>query len=165
MRLVCMESDRRHFRFDGPPRAVPCRPPVVVPLPCAGPLVRNAPRKQLSPMANYALSVEAVFQALGDPTRRAVVDRLSAAPASVGELAGPFEMALPSFMKYIRHLELAGLITTSKAGRGRTCNLQPALMAVAESWLARQRELWEPRTDRLEQFVTTTHPRSRPHEK
>ncbi|MBM6621434.1 helix-turn-helix transcriptional regulator [Micrococcaceae bacterium RIT802] len=110
-------------------------------------------------MAKYALPVGRVFHALGDPTRQAVVDRLSAGPVSVGELAVPFEMALPSFMKHIRQLELAGLITTSKVGRVRTCTLQPAAMAVAESWLARQREVWERRTDRLEHFVATSQPR------
>jgi DNA-binding transcriptional ArsR family regulator len=94
-----------------------------------------------------------VFQALGDPTRRAVLTRLSRGPASVSDLAAPFEMALPSFMKHIRFLEGSGLITTRKAGRVRTCRIEGKPIAAAESWLSAQRALWEGRADRLEQFV------------
>jgi DNA-binding transcriptional ArsR family regulator len=105
-------------------------------------------------MEHYPERLDTVFQALADPTRRAVLGRLAAGPASVGELARPFGMALPSFMKHIRVLEGGGLIRTHKAGRVRTCAIQPAAIALAEAWLAEQRALWEGRTDRLEQFVT-----------
>jgi DNA-binding transcriptional ArsR family regulator len=103
----------------------------------------------------YSDRLDQIFQALSDPTRRAVLGRLGAGPASVGELARPFGMALPSFMKHIRVLEEGGLIRTRKIGRVRTCALDSAALAPAETWLARQRALWEARTDRLEQFVTS----------
>ena len=98
-------------------------------------------------------ALDGVFQALADPTRRAVLTRLSRGPASVSDLAAPFEMALPSFMKHIRFLEGSGLITTRKAGRVRTCRIEKKPFAAAESWLSDQRALWEGRADRLEQFV------------
>ncbi len=107
----------------------------------------------LSLMEQYSDALNGIFQALADPTRRAVIGRLGRGPASVGDLASPFEMALPSFMKHIHMLEEAGLIRTSKAGRVRTCEIaQERLMAI-DNWLNQQRAIWEGRTDRLEQFV------------
>jgi DNA-binding transcriptional ArsR family regulator len=108
-------------------------------------------------MAQYQQELNGVFQALADPTRRAVLGRLGHGPASIGELAKPFDMALPSFMKHIRLLEDSGWIRTEKTGRVRTCALEKQQFAVAESWLAQQRSLWESRTDRLELFVTQQH--------
>ncbi len=105
----------------------------------------------LSFVAQYQL--DGIFQALADPTRRAVIGRLGAGPASVGDLAAPFAMALPSFMKHIRALEGAGLIRTRKQGRVRTCALDPAPFAAASDWLADQRTQWTARTDRLACFV------------
>lgn len=96
-----------------------------------------------------------MFQALADPTRRAVLGRLGAGPASVGELAAPFDMALPSFMKHIHYLEDAGWIRTRKTGRVRTCTLERKSFDVIENWLGEQRSIWEGRTDRLERLVTT----------
>jgi DNA-binding transcriptional ArsR family regulator len=110
-------------------------------------------------MAQYSSTLNVTFQALADPTRLAVVGRLGAGPASVGELAAPFEMALPSFMKHIRHLESSGLIRTHKTGRVRTCTLERETFDVIETWLTEQRSIWEGRTDRLEHFVTTIHDR------
>lgn len=98
-------------------------------------------------------SADAVFQALADPTRRAVIGRLGRGEATVGELAGPFAMALPSFMKHLRTLEAAGWIESRKVGRTRTCSLRRDTLAVVEGWLLEQRAIWEARTDRLEQFV------------
>jgi len=106
-------------------------------------------------MAQYSSRLDGVFQALADPTRRAVLGRLGTAPASIGELAAPFEMALPSFMKHIRYLEKTGLIRTRKSGRVRTCTLERKSFDVIETWLSEQRSIWEGRTDRLERFVTT----------
>ncbi|MCY1136933.1 metalloregulator ArsR/SmtB family transcription factor [Actinoplanes sp. Pm04-4] len=105
-------------------------------------------------MAQYSAQLDDVFVALADPTRRGVVRRLGSGPASVGELAGAFPMTLPSFMKHVRTLESAGLIRTTKAGRVRTCVLNRQRLAVVEDWLAEQRDIWQQRTDRLEQFVT-----------
>jgi DNA-binding transcriptional ArsR family regulator len=108
-------------------------------------------------MAQYSPQLDDVFQALADPTRRAVLGRLGTGPASVGELAAPFSMALPSFMKHIRYLENTGWIRTRKTGRVRTCTLERKSFDVIETWLGEQRSIWEGRTDRLERFVTTTN--------
>lgn len=94
-----------------------------------------------------------IFQALADPTRRAVLGRLSRGPASVSELAKPFDMALPSFMQHLRVLETSGCIRTHKEGRVRVCVLEEHALAAVESWLAQRRAEWEGRTDRLEEFV------------
>jgi DNA-binding transcriptional ArsR family regulator len=107
-------------------------------------------------MAQYPALLDGVFQALADPTRRSVLGRLGAGPASIGELAAPFDMALPSFMKHIRYLENTGWIRTRKTGRVRTCTLERTSFDLVETWLSEQRSLWEGRTDRLERFVTTT---------
>lgn len=98
--------------------------------------------------------LDGIFQALADPTRRAILRRLGGGPAGVGELAKPFEMALPSFMKHITALEQSGLIRTSKSGRVRTCTLEKATFDLVDGWLSDQRKLWSDRTDRLEAFVT-----------
>ena len=108
-------------------------------------------------MAQYSPQLDGAFQALADPTRRAVLGRLGTGPASVGELAAPFSMALPSFMKHIRYLESTGWIRTRKTGRVRTCTLERKSFDVVETWLSEQRGIWEGRTDRLERFVATTH--------
>ncbi len=108
-------------------------------------------------MAQHSSHLDDVFQALADPTRRAVLGRLGTGPASVGELAAPFSMALPSFMKHIRYLESTGWIKTRKTGRVRTCTLETKAFDVVESWLSEQRSIWEGRTDRLERFVTTNN--------
>lgn len=107
-------------------------------------------------MAQYQ-QLDGAFQALADPTRRAVIGQLAAGPASVSKLAEPFEMALPSFMKHIDYLEGTGWISTRKSGRVRTCVLERKSFDVIEAWLGEQRDLWERRTDRLERFVITTH--------
>jgi DNA-binding transcriptional ArsR family regulator len=99
-----------------------------------------------------------IFQALADPTRRAVLGRLRSGPVSVSDLAKPFDMALPSFMQHLHVLEASGWISTRKVGRVRICVIETKPLAAVEAWLAEQRALWEGRADRLEQFVTTVHP-------
>lgn len=106
-------------------------------------------------MANHLVELDDTFRALSDPTRRAVLSRLGSGPASVRELAEPFDMALPSFMKHIRQLESSGWIRTRKAGRVRTCTLERQRFDAVGSWLDEQRRIWEERTDRLERFVIT----------
>jgi len=98
--------------------------------------------------------LDGIFQALADPTRRAILTRLGGGPAAVGELAQPFDMALPSFMKHIAALEQSGLIRTAKSGRVRTCTLERGTFALVDGWLNEQRRVWTGRTDRLEAFVT-----------
>ena len=101
------------------------------------------------------MHLDGVFHALADPTRRAVLGRLGEGPASISDLARPFDMALPSFMKHISLLEESGWIRTAKQGRVRTCAIEKKQFAAIESWLSEQRALWEARTDRLERFVTS----------
>ncbi|MEO6341438.1 MAG: helix-turn-helix domain-containing protein [Caulobacteraceae bacterium] len=98
---------------------------------------------------NYAKAV----QALADATRRAVLGRLAQSPASISELAQPFDMALPSFMKHIRALEHSGWISTRKRGRVRTCAVERETFAAADAWLSAQRAIWEARFDRLDALV------------
>jgi len=106
-------------------------------------------------MAHHSRHLDSVFGALADPTRRAIIARLSQGEASVGELARPFDMALPSLMKHLRVLETGGLVESEKHGRVRTCRLMPGAMKGAESWLAEQRAIWDARLDRLEAYVAT----------
>lgn len=112
-------------------------------------------------MEQYSEPLNGIFQALADPTRRAVLGRLGKGPASISELAQPFDMALPSFMKHIRFLEDSGWIRTRKDGRVRTCALERKPFAAVDAWLSEQRALWEGRTDRLERFVAANRKRER----
>lgn len=98
-------------------------------------------------------ALDETFRALADPTRRAVVQALGRGPASVSELARPFEMALPSFLQHLKVLEDSGLVTTAKTGRVRTCTLRTEPLAAAEHWLEVQRSLWTRRLDQLDAFV------------
>jgi DNA-binding transcriptional ArsR family regulator len=106
-------------------------------------------------METYKTPLDAVFHALSDPTRRAVINRLTKSPAPVKELAEPFDMGLPAFLKHLRVLEESGLIATEKTGRIRTCRVKIERLTEAESWLSEQRELWRARTDRLANYVET----------
>ncbi len=104
-------------------------------------------------MPNQKNALDPVFHALADPTRRAVVQKLSQGPATVSELARPFDMALPSFLQYLQTLEKSGLIHSKKAGRVRTCELHGAALKEAEQWIAEQRLVWEGRLDRLDAYL------------
>ena len=104
-------------------------------------------------MEQYPERLNSIFQALADPTRRAVLGRLSRGPASISELAKPFDMALPSFMKHIRLLEESGWILTRKEGRVRTCTIEKKAFTAADAWLSEQRALWEARFDRLDALL------------
>jgi DNA-binding transcriptional ArsR family regulator len=99
------------------------------------------------------IAVDSLFRALADPTRRDVLARLSRSPASVTELAGPFDMALPSFLQHLRILEESGLVRSRKEGRVRTYRLEPKRLKQAEDWLAKQRTLWERRLDQLDAYL------------
>jgi DNA-binding transcriptional ArsR family regulator len=104
---------------------------------------------------NQDRTLSGVLGALADPTRRAIVERLVAGPASVSELAGPLEMSLPAVMQHLQVLEAGGLITTHKVGRVRTCQIDPGGLRFAESWFAGQRTAWERRLDRLGEHLST----------
>ncbi|EKE78104.1 ArsR family transcriptional regulator [Oceanibaculum indicum P24] len=103
-------------------------------------------------MAEAAI-VDGIFRALSDPTRRHVLERLSARPASVSELAAPYDMALPSFLQHMKVLEKSGLVRSRKAGRVRTYSIEPERLKLAEDWLERQRSMWERRLDRLGSYL------------
>lgn len=92
--------------------------------------------------------VDSVFHALGDPSRRAMVERLSRGPASVSELAAPFAMSLAAVVQHVKVLEESGLITSQKMGRVRTCQLAPDGLKAAEHWISERCGLWERRLDR-----------------
>jgi len=98
-------------------------------------------------------SLQEVFSALGHPVRFAVMDTLARGEASVGALAKPFDMALPSFMQHLEVLEECGLLTTKKVGRERICRLAPEPLRRAEGWMTTQRAIWERRLDQLDDYV------------
>jgi DNA-binding transcriptional ArsR family regulator len=93
--------------------------------------------------------LDRVFAALADPTRRRIVARLVAGPASVSELARPLAMSLPAVMQHLQVLETCGLVRSAKVGRIRTCQIAPDGLRDAEHWLGAQRTAWEGRLDRL----------------
>jgi DNA-binding transcriptional ArsR family regulator len=95
------------------------------------------------------------FQALADPTRRAMLTRLSRGTASVSELAQPLSMSLPAVLQHLQALETSGLIRSEKKGRVRTCRLEPGVLSAAEQWLIDRRTEWERQADRLEQYLAT----------
>ncbi len=96
--------------------------------------------------------VDSVFHGLADPTRRAVIERLSRGSAAVSELRRPFPMALPSFMQHLDVLEQCGLVTSRKLGRVRTYQLVPKRLRIVSTWLDRQRLHWEKRPDQLDSY-------------
>ncbi len=100
--------------------------------------------------------LDLAFQALADPSRRAMVDRLVRGPATVSELAQPLAMSLPGVMQHLKLLEEAGLVVSEKVGRVRTCRIEPKALTQAEHWIAERRALWERRLDRLGQFLDET---------
>ncbi|HEU5296720.1 MAG TPA: metalloregulator ArsR/SmtB family transcription factor [Burkholderiaceae bacterium] len=116
-------------------------------------------------MANHSADLSGVYDALADPTRRAIVGALGRGPESVSALAAPFAMALPSFMKHLGVLERSGVIRSSKEGRVRTCELVPKTLSQAERWLAEQRATWEARSDRMAAFVEALHRKESPRAK
>lgn len=104
-------------------------------------------------MATFSQQLPVIFGALADPTRLAVVERLASGPASVSELSAPFDMAGPSFLKHLRVLEEAGVVSTEKTGRVRTVRLAPEALGWVETWLRQHRRAWERRLDDLGTFL------------
>ncbi|HXN38340.1 MAG TPA: metalloregulator ArsR/SmtB family transcription factor [Solirubrobacteraceae bacterium] len=94
-----------------------------------------------------------LFQALADPSRRAMVDRLTLGPASVSELARPLQMSLPAVVQHLHMLEHSGLVRSQKLGRVRTCTVEPAALRAAEQWIADRRAFWEESLDRLGEYL------------
>lgn len=106
-------------------------------------------------MANQSIELDRVFYALADPTRRAVLERLSDRPAPVSELAEPFAMALPSFTQHLNVLEDCGLVRSQKTGRVRTYQIVPRPLKAAERWMVKHRAMWEARLDSLGNYLHT----------
>lgn len=101
-----------------------------------------------------AAAADRVFHALSNPTRRKVLERLSAGPATVSQLAAPFDMQLPSFVQHLSVLERSRLVASKKRGRVRTYEIVPERFKVVGDWLAERRQLWEARLDRFDEYVT-----------
>jgi DNA-binding transcriptional ArsR family regulator len=97
--------------------------------------------------------VDPIFQALGDPNRRIIVERLSRGPASVSELARPLPISLPGVLQHVQALEASGLVRSEKVGRVRTCHIEASALSTAERWIAERRRTWESRLDRLGEFL------------
>ena len=106
-------------------------------------------------MLNYPARLDLAFQALADPTRRAIVERLSQSPASVSDLARPLAMSLPAVMQHLAVLEGSGLVVSQKTGRVRTCRIEPQALSLAEQWISARRTEWEARLDRLGDYLAT----------
>ncbi|MFL6098666.1 MAG: ArsR/SmtB family transcription factor [Actinomycetales bacterium] len=108
-------------------------------------------------------ALDGVFQALADPSRRAMVERLSRGRASVTELAAPLEMSLPAVLQHLQVLEAAGLVHSEKVGRVRICRVELRALTPAERWIAQRRTAWERRLDRLGEYLDKTkHPKEKP---
>jgi DNA-binding transcriptional ArsR family regulator len=104
-------------------------------------------------MLNHSPALDQVFHALADPSRRAMVERLSLGPASVSELARPLAMSLPAVVQHLQVLETSGLVRTEKSGRVRTCTIVPNTLATAAQWIDERKTTWERHFDRLDAFL------------
>jgi DNA-binding transcriptional ArsR family regulator len=105
------------------------------------------------------LNIDRIFQALGDATRRAMLERLSAGPMSVSLLAEPFDMSLAAVVQHLQVLEEAGLVKTEKVGRVRSCRVETTGLRAAEEWLRGRHPEWDRKLDRLEEFLDGPHKR------
>jgi DNA-binding transcriptional ArsR family regulator len=104
-------------------------------------------------MLQHSTALDRVFQALADPARRGMVERLSRGPASVSELAKPLAMSLSAVVQHLAVLEASGLVRSAKVGRVRTCRIEPKALRTAEDWIAARRAIWERRLDRLGEYL------------
>jgi DNA-binding transcriptional ArsR family regulator len=104
-------------------------------------------------MLNQSAELDPVFHALSDSTRRGMVNRLTLGPASVSELARPFDMSLSAVVQHLSVLEGSGLVLSEKVGRIRTCRIEPAALRTVEDWVAERRAEWESHLDRLADYL------------
>jgi DNA-binding transcriptional ArsR family regulator len=105
-------------------------------------------------MLDYAIDLDRVFHALADRSRRSMVERLSSGPASVSDLARPFDMSLAAVVQHVQVLEACGLVATEKVGRTRICRVERSAMTAVEQWIADRRQSWETRLDRLDDLLS-----------
>ena len=104
-------------------------------------------------MLKQNAALDLMFQALADPTRRTMVERLSRGPASVSELARPLAMSLPAVVQHLQVLEASGLVSTKKQGRVRTCQVETMALSQVEGWINARRVAWQHRLDRLGRYL------------
>ena len=119
----------------------------------------------VSGMTNNYIQLSRVFHALSDPTRRAIVMRLSEQERAVSDLFKPMPMALPTLLKHIGVLEESGLVASRKVGRERVCELRPRAMHETDAWLAKQRAVWAARLDRMEIYARELQAKEEKHAK
>jgi DNA-binding transcriptional ArsR family regulator len=112
-------------------------------------------------MLNQPSRIDPLFHALGDPTRRSMVERLAKGPASVSELAGPLSISLSAVVQHLAILEASGLVSSQKVGRVRTCSIQPEALSLAEQWIAERRAEWQRRFDRLDTYLAGLPPETK----
>jgi DNA-binding transcriptional ArsR family regulator len=112
----------------------------------------------LKDVINKDADLDRAFHALADPSRRLIVERLARGPASVSELAQPLAMSLPAVMQHLQVLESCSLVASEKAGRVRTCHIDPEVLRQVEKWVAHQRITWEQRLDRLGEYLAEDQP-------
>ena len=113
-------------------------------------------------MLNYQPApLDLAFQALADPTRRLMVERLSHGPASVSELARPLDMTLSAVVQHLAVLEASGLVRSQKVGRVRTCRIEARTLRAAERWINERRQMWERNLDKLGEFLAETDPKKK----
>jgi DNA-binding transcriptional ArsR family regulator len=110
-------------------------------------------------MLQHPAPLDLMFQALADPARRVMVERLCSGPASVSDLAKPLDMTLSAVVQHLQVLEASGLVRSEKVGRVRTCQIEPKALRTAERWINERRNLWERRLDRLGAFLDETKPK------
>jgi DNA-binding transcriptional ArsR family regulator len=110
----------------------------------------------LSALQTESGALDRIFQALADPSRRGMIDRLRKGPASVKEIAEPFAFALPSVLKHLRVLEASGIVHSEKSGRVRTYRIEVAALEQVEQWVAARKAVWSDGFDRLEDFLSNT---------
>jgi len=107
-------------------------------------------------MLSQSPSLDLMFQALADPTRRLMLERLTKGPATVSQLAAPFSMSLPAVVQHLGVLEGSGLVRTEKIGRVRTCHIEPIALRTAEDWIGERRTTWEKRLSALDAYLRRT---------
>lgn len=112
----------------------------------------------LKDVVNQFADLDRVFHALADPSRRLIVERLARGPASVSELARPLTMSLPGVLQHLQVLEACSLVASEKAGRVRTCRIEPGTLRQVEQWVTHQRTTWEQRLDRLGDYLAQDQP-------
>jgi DNA-binding transcriptional ArsR family regulator len=125
---------------------------------------RDILKRMLNQVAEFeqAADLDRVFQALADPGRRQMVERLTLGPASVSELGRPLAMSLAAVVQHVQVLEASGLVRSQKVGRTRTCQINPTVLRSAEHWISERRALWERRLDRLGDYFVETESTANP---